>query len=45
LKVTGPVYCDSNQFFHQGEMQDNVDFSFPGGVRARRASADGGYDG
>jgi 8-oxo-dGTP diphosphatase len=28
LKVTGPVYCDSNQFFHQGEMQDNVDFLF-----------------
>jgi 8-oxo-dGTP diphosphatase len=28
LKVTGPVYCDSNQFFHQGEMQDNVDFFF-----------------
>ena len=28
LKVTGPVYCDSNQFWHQGEMQDNVDFLF-----------------
>ena len=28
LTVTGPVYCDSNQFFHQGEMQDNVDFLF-----------------
>ena len=28
LKVAGPVYCDSNQFFHQGEMQDNVDFLF-----------------
>ena len=28
LVVTGPVYCDSNQFFHQGEMQDNVDFLF-----------------
>ena len=28
LKVTGPVYCDSNQFLHQGEMQDNVDFLF-----------------
>jgi 8-oxo-dGTP diphosphatase len=30
LTVTGPVYCDSNQFFHQGEMQDNVDFLFRG---------------
>jgi 8-oxo-dGTP pyrophosphatase MutT (NUDIX family) len=28
LTVTGPVYCDSNQFFHQGEMRDNVDFLF-----------------
>ena len=28
LGVTGPVYCDSNQFLHQGEMQDNVDFVF-----------------
>jgi len=28
LTVRGPVYCDSNQFFHQGEMQDNVDFLF-----------------
>jgi ADP-ribose pyrophosphatase YjhB (NUDIX family) len=28
LKVSGPVYCDSNQFWHQGEMQDNVDFLF-----------------
>jgi 8-oxo-dGTP diphosphatase len=28
LTVTGPVYCDRNQFFHQGEMQDNVDFLF-----------------
>jgi ADP-ribose pyrophosphatase YjhB (NUDIX family) len=28
LEVTGPVYCDRNQFFHQGEMQDNVDFLF-----------------
>jgi 8-oxo-dGTP diphosphatase len=28
LKVSGPVYCDRNQFFHQGEMQDNVDFLF-----------------
>jgi 8-oxo-dGTP diphosphatase len=28
LKIAGPVYCDSNQFLHQGEMQDNVDFLF-----------------
>jgi 8-oxo-dGTP diphosphatase len=28
LHVSGPVYRDSNQFFHQGEMQDNVDFLF-----------------
>ncbi len=28
LTVTGPVYRDSNQFLHQGEMQDNVDFLF-----------------
>jgi 8-oxo-dGTP diphosphatase len=28
LIVTGPVYCDSNQFLHQGEMRDNVDFLF-----------------
>ena len=28
LKVAGPVYRDSNQFWHQGEMQDNVDFLF-----------------
>jgi 8-oxo-dGTP pyrophosphatase MutT (NUDIX family) len=28
LTVAGPVYCDSNQFWHQGEMQDNVDFLF-----------------
>ena len=28
LTVTGPVYCDSNQFWHQGDMQDNVDFLF-----------------
>jgi 8-oxo-dGTP diphosphatase len=30
LTVAGPVYRDSNQFFHQGEMQDNVDFLFRG---------------
>jgi ADP-ribose pyrophosphatase YjhB (NUDIX family) len=28
LQVAGPVYRDSNQFLHQGEMQDNVDFVF-----------------
>ena len=28
LEVAGPVYRDSNQFLHQGEMQDNVDFLF-----------------
>jgi 8-oxo-dGTP diphosphatase len=28
LRVEGPVYQDSNQFVHQGEMQDNVDFLF-----------------
>ena len=28
LEVSGPVYRDSNQFLHQGEMQDNVDFLF-----------------
>jgi 8-oxo-dGTP diphosphatase len=28
LKIAGPVYRDSNQFLHQGEMQDNVDFLF-----------------
>jgi ADP-ribose pyrophosphatase YjhB (NUDIX family) len=28
LAVAGPVYRDSNQFLHQGEMQDNVDFLF-----------------
>ena len=28
VMLEGPVYCDSNQFWHQGEMQDNVDFLF-----------------
>jgi 8-oxo-dGTP diphosphatase len=28
LAVTGPVYCDRNQFPHRGEMQDNTDFLF-----------------
>ena len=28
LEVAGPVFRDSNQFLHQGEMQDNVDFLF-----------------
>jgi 8-oxo-dGTP diphosphatase len=26
--VKGPVYCDTNQFLHQGEMQDNTDLLF-----------------
>jgi 8-oxo-dGTP diphosphatase len=34
LAVTGPVYCDRNEFLHQGEMQDNVDFLFA--ARCRR---------
>jgi 8-oxo-dGTP pyrophosphatase MutT (NUDIX family) len=33
LKVTGPIYRDCNQFLHQGEMQDNVDFLFRAGCR------------
>jgi 8-oxo-dGTP diphosphatase len=28
LAVTGPDYCDRNQFLHQGEMRDNTDFLF-----------------
>jgi ADP-ribose pyrophosphatase YjhB (NUDIX family) len=28
VPVEGPVYRDVNQFWHQGEMQDNVDFLF-----------------
>ena len=28
MMLEGPVYRDSNQFWHQGEMQDNVDFLF-----------------
>jgi len=28
VKVEGPIYRDTNQFWHQGEMQDNVDFLF-----------------
>jgi 8-oxo-dGTP diphosphatase len=28
VEVAGPVYCDRNQFLHQGEMQDNTDFLF-----------------
>jgi ADP-ribose pyrophosphatase YjhB (NUDIX family) len=28
LEMAGPVYCDRNQFLHQGEMQDNTDFLF-----------------
>ena len=34
LVVTGPVYCDRNEFLHQGEMQDNTDFLFR--ARCRR---------
>jgi 8-oxo-dGTP diphosphatase len=30
VRVEGPVYRDANQFWHQGEMQDNVDFLFRG---------------
>jgi 8-oxo-dGTP diphosphatase len=28
LVMTGPVYCDRNEFLHQGEMRDNTDFLF-----------------
>jgi 8-oxo-dGTP diphosphatase len=28
VKVEGPVYRDTNQFWHRGEMQDNADFLF-----------------
>jgi ADP-ribose pyrophosphatase YjhB (NUDIX family) len=35
VTVQGPVYRDANMFWHQGEMQDNVDFLF--GARCRRA--------
>jgi len=28
LSLSGPVYCDRNQFLHHGEMQDNVDYLF-----------------
>jgi ADP-ribose pyrophosphatase YjhB (NUDIX family) len=28
VEVVGPVYTDTNQFEHQGEMRDNVDFVF-----------------
>ena len=28
VTVEGPVYRDANMFWHQGEMQDNVDFLF-----------------
>ena len=28
VTVEGPVYRDANRFWHQGEMQDNVDFLF-----------------
>lgn len=35
VKVEGPVYRDTNQFWHQGEIQDNVDFLFR--ARCRRS--------
>jgi 8-oxo-dGTP diphosphatase len=28
VEVRGPVYTEANQFEHQGEMRDNVDFFF-----------------
>jgi 8-oxo-dGTP diphosphatase len=28
LSVTGPIFTQKNQFFHQAEMQDNTDFYF-----------------
>jgi 8-oxo-dGTP diphosphatase len=28
LRVSGPMFTQQNQFFHQGEMQDNTDFYF-----------------
>ena len=28
VRVEGPVYRDANMFWHQDEMQDNVDFLF-----------------
>jgi len=28
VEVVGPVYTQSNQFEHQGEMRDNLDFVF-----------------
>jgi 8-oxo-dGTP pyrophosphatase MutT (NUDIX family) len=28
LRVSGPIFTQQNQFFHQGEMQDNTDFYF-----------------
>ncbi|NYF90805.1 NUDIX domain-containing protein [Tunturiibacter empetritectus] len=34
LVMSGPVYCDRNQFLHQREMQDNTDFLFR--ARCRR---------
>jgi 8-oxo-dGTP diphosphatase len=37
LEVAGPVYRDSNQFLHQGEMQDNVDFLFRAECRRKEA--------
>ena len=28
VEVTGPVYREANQFMHQGEMRDNMDYFF-----------------
>jgi ADP-ribose pyrophosphatase YjhB (NUDIX family) len=28
VKVQGPIYLDTNRFWHQGEIQDNTDFLF-----------------
>ena len=37
LTVVGPVYRDANQFLHQGEMLDNVDFLFRAECRREEA--------
>jgi 8-oxo-dGTP diphosphatase len=42
LEVAGPVYRDSNQFLHQGEMQDNVDFLFRAECRRAEPQLMGG---
>jgi 8-oxo-dGTP diphosphatase len=45
LKVTGPIYRDSNQFLHQGGDAGQCRFSVQGRVRAGGASADRSYGG